>query len=296
MMDLKEFKKFFDEQFFALLEGKGKTFSSYSESKAVKEIIFHINTLAQEGKRFRPYMAYCGYITEGGEQDIFPLLAAIELLHFFCLVHDDVIDEAELRRGIATMNEKFGDDIAILAGDVLAAWAAECLNEIEMVEPYTVDDVRKEFAILLTEVIHGQMLDVLYSGEQPLSREMIEENMKLKSARYSFYHPLHCGMLLAGSDDDAKDFADGYGTNLGMAFQLLDDIADCPNDMKEKKQTLITWYIDANPSKDFADAISFAEEMADEYIAAASDALFSNNKSNEPVWEEIIDEVQHAFM
>lgn len=54
--------------------------------------------------------------------------------------------------------------------------------------------------------------------------------------------------------------------------------------------------MDANKNKNFADTISFAEEMADEYIVAANDALFTYNKSNESVWEEIIDEVQHAFM
>lgn len=296
MMDLKEFKNFFDEQFFALLEEKSKTFTNYSDTKEVQEIIFHLNTIAQEGKRFRPYLAYCGYVSDGGDQDIFPLLAAIELVHFFCLVHDDIIDDAEIRRGISTMNEKFGNDIAILAGDVLAAWAYECLNDLEALEPYTVDDVRKEFAELVSEVIHGQMLDVLHTDAKQLSRQEIEKNMKLKSARYSFYHPLYCGMLLAGCDDESKDFAEEYATNLGMAFQIFDDIADCSSDLTEKKQTLISWYVDTNPTKDFADAISFAEEVADEHIAAASDTLFTYNKSNEPVWEEIIDEVQKAFL
>ncbi|MDB5188871.1 MAG: hypothetical protein JWM92_469 [Candidatus Nomurabacteria bacterium] len=296
MMNLNEFKNFFDDRFMALIEEKGRIFSNYSENKAVREIIFHLQAVAQEGKRFRPYMTYCGYVTEGGEQDIFPLLAAIELLHFFCLVHDDVIDDEHTRRGVMTMNKKFGSSIAILAGDVLLTWAYECLDEMEAVEPYTIDDVRKEFATVLAEVIHGQMLDVLYSSEQVLSRDMIEKTMELKSAHYSFYRPLHIGMLLAGIDEESRDFAENYATNLGMVFQLLDDITDCPTDMKEKKQTLITWFMDNHPAKDFADALSFAEETADEYITAANEAIFNYNKNNEPVWEEIIDEVQRAFM
>lgn len=295
-MDLKEFKKFFDEQFLALIEEKGRAFGGYSENKIVQDTIIHIHTMAQGGKRFRPYLAYCGYTTEGGEQEIFPLLAAIELLHLFCLIHDDVIDNEDKRRGVPTFNQKFGASVAILIGDMVLGWAYECLNELEAVEPYTIDDVRREFALTLGEVIHGQMLDVLAGGNEPLSREMIENTMKLKSAHYSFCHPLYCGMLLAGSDDESKDFADEYANNLGMAFQLLDDIADCTSDMQEKKQTLITWYMDTNKSKNFSDAISFTEEAVDDYIVAASDALFTYNKSNEPVWEEIIDEVQHAFM
>jgi geranylgeranyl pyrophosphate synthase len=296
MMNAKEFKTYFDERFLVLLEEKCKTFSKYSTNSAIPEIVFHIQSLAEQGKRFRPYMAYCGYTTEGGEQDIFPLFAAIELLHLFCLIHDDVIDDADTRRTMSTMNKKFGNNIAILAGDTVLAWAYECLDSVDAIEPYTIDDIRKQFAVLLTEVIHGQMLDVLHTDESSLSREAIEHTMMLKSAHYSFYHPLYIGMLLAGNDDEIKDFAEEYATNLGMAFQILDDITDCADDMYDKKQTLISWYMDNEKDANLAGALSFAEQIADEYIAAASDAIFEYNKNNESIWEDTIDEVQHAFM
>lgn len=209
MMSLEEFQHWFNQRFFILLEEKGNDFISQGNNSSVQKIISHLYIFAENGRRFRPYLSYVGYVTEGGDHDIFPLLAAMELLHFFCLVHEDIMSNAIVRDEASTINNQFDISTAILIGDLLLAWAFECLHAVEEIEPYTIDDVIKEFGKLLSEIIHGQILDVL-----------LVEN----SDDYSFSKPLVIGMLLAGADDDMLQFAHDYATPLGMAFQLHDHL------------------------------------------------------------------------
>jgi geranylgeranyl pyrophosphate synthase len=325
MMTLKEFQKWFEGRFLILLEEKSNEFLSSSNSLSIKDILSYINIYVQGGKRFRPYMAYVGYTTEGGENDIFPLLASTEFLHLFCLVHDDVMDNEQLRHGVATIhthyesvfqNTDIGRSIAILVGDLCLAWSIDCLEETEAIEPYTSDDVGREYRDLLSEVIHGQMLDIVPTPEH--TQQAIEKKMELKSARYSFFHPLYMGMMLAGADPEMRFFAEEYAVNLGMAFQLQDDMTDCAEDVKRTQQTLISWYMfneatedECNEFKTYfgnersveqekqlvkllerSGAFSFASEKIEDYYLQAEDAIFNHDKTGEDVWQEIIDEVR----
>ena len=288
MMSLEKFQTWFNQQFFLLLEEKGTAFVSYSNSHSVQNIISYLYSFTEGGKRLRPYMAYVGYVTEGGEYDAFPLCAAIELLHIFCLVHDDIIDRALTRHDVQTIHTKFDTSTAILVGDLLLAWAFECLHTVEEIEPYTVDDVIKEFGVLLSEVIHGQILDVLFVKDNAVTKEMIEQKMLLKTANYSFVRPLRLGMLLAGADEESLEFAKDYATNIGMAFQLQDDIADLEEDIKTGQNSLPAWYVQ---QKDLSEKQSkeLAEQQIDDYFVKAEDALFDYNKTSEEIWHEIID-------
>ena len=329
-MNIKEFKSWFDEQFFPLLTNKAATFLSYSNNETVKKVVDYISTVAQGGKRFRPYLAYVGYVTEGGEEEIFPLYAAIELLHLFCLVHDDVMDNEAVRHNALTVHRhveaeygspELGRSIAILVGDLLLAWAFECIQEVEQIEPYTIDDTIKHFHRMLAEVIHGQLLDVLSVVLFDYSRETIEKTILLKSAHYSFFHPLSIGMVTAGADESVQSFAEEYATNLGMAFQLKDDIADCSKDIERRQKTLISWYMEHEApaidrvlfedysGKEWSDedeqklmkllrdsgALSFAEKQSEEYFLKAEDAIFNHDKTGEEIWQEIITEIKGSF-
>jgi geranylgeranyl diphosphate synthase type I len=325
MMTLKEFQKWFEVRFLALIEEKSNEFLSSSNSLSIKDILSYINIYVQGGKRFRPYMVYVGYALEGGEHDIFPLLASTELLHLFCLVHDDVMDNETMRHGVATIhkhyeevfqNSDIGRAIAILVGDLCLAWSIDCLEETEAIEPYTSDDVGREYRDLLSEVIHGQMLDIVPTHEN--TQQVIEKKMELKSARYSFFHPLYMGMMLAGADPEMRFFAEEYAVNLGMAFQLQDDMTDCVEDIKMGQQTLLSWYMfneateeecndfikyfgivwpDEEEKKllkvlEHSGALSFAREKIEEYYLQAQDAIFNHDKTGEEIWQEIIDEVK----
>src|SRR3569833_3086583 len=108
-----------------------------------------------------PLMAYLGNTPEGGAHMPFELFASIELMHLFCLVHDDIIDNAATRHDFQTFHIAFDVPTAILIGDILLAWSFDCLRAVEEMEPYTADDCRKEYSTMLAEVIHGQMLDIV---------------------------------------------------------------------------------------------------------------------------------------
>jgi geranylgeranyl diphosphate synthase type I len=324
MMNIQQFQEWFDGRFINVLKEKIDVFVRVSDNAALREALEHLPTYAAHGKRFRPYMAYVGYGTEGGEHDIFPLLASIEFLHLFCLVQDDIIDNESERHGTMTMHKKvaaqyhsreIGRSVAMLVGDLLMAWSYECFQEIKSIEPHTSNGALEEFRLLLSDVLHGQLLDVLLLTEENPEQNIIFKSMYLKSAQYSFFRPLYIGMLLAGAD--AKAFAEEYAINLGMGFQLQDDIADHLTDIKDGQPTLISWYMfNVAPlserkefelyfSKEWSEeeeekltailedsgALSFAQESMEEYFLKAEDAIFAYDKHDEAVWQEIIDMV-----
>jgi geranylgeranyl pyrophosphate synthase len=328
MMTIKEFKEWFDRQFFALLEEKITNSVSKDGFPPVTTILSYITAYAQGGKRLRPYLAYVGYVTEGGEEEVFPLYAAIELLHLFCLVHDDIMDHELMRHGIATVHKYFenayhdsemGRAIALLVGDILLAWSFDYLKEVEAIEPYTVEDASGQFRTTVSEVIYGQLYDIVLQKESSASKTIIEKSIELKSARYSFFQPLYIGMLLAGADESQQSFVEEYAVNLGMAFQIQDDIADYPDDIAVNQQTIISWFMrhqadeedkqlfEQYAGKEWSEqdekkltrlledsgALPYAKNQVEEYFLAAEDAIFNHNKTGEEIWQEIIAEVRN---
>jgi geranylgeranyl diphosphate synthase type I len=327
MMNLKQFQEWFDAKFISLLEQKTAFFLQASDHVELKEILAYLPEFSRYGKRLRPYMAYVGYVTEDGEEDIFPLLAGLEFLHLFCLVHDDIIDNESYRHELQTLHKKIsqlkqsreiGRSVAMLVGDLLMAWSVESVLEVQEAEPYTIDEASREFRALLSDVLHGQLLDVLLVTEDNPTKEIIVKSMYLKSAQYSFFRPLHIGMILAGADDSAKEFASEYATSLGMGFQLQDDINDLLSDVREGQQTLISWFMfNAALEKDRHDfelyfskewsedeevklmgvlkssgAMAYAEKTMEDYFLDAEDAIFNHDKNDDDVWQDIIDTIR----
>ncbi|CAL9456717.1 Octaprenyl diphosphate synthase [Actinosynnema sp. ALI-1.44] len=191
------------------------------------------------GKRLRPLFCCCGWVAAGGEPDDPAVLwtaAALELSHSFALIHDDIMDASDLRRGRRTVHrtvaddcagdrdaaERFGASTAILVGDLCFAWCDELLARPRLSEE-RLRTVRKLVGTMRTELIAGQYLDIAPpSGEEPMSRAW--RVVRLKTARYTVELPLRIGAALAGGDERLLAACGAYGAPLGEAFQLRDDL------------------------------------------------------------------------
>jgi geranylgeranyl diphosphate synthase, type I len=205
-----------------------------------------IASLLAGGKRLRPAFCYWGWRAAGGEdcRPIFAAAAALELLQASALVHDDVMDDSDLRRGQPSVHkrfaawhaatgrsgsaERFGAGAAILVGDLLLAWT----NELFRDSGFAPDVLRRGapvFAAMQTELAAGQYLDLLSQADACTSVADAVRVITYKTAKYSTERPLQLGVELAaaatGSDaDELVRVCSRYGSPLGIAFQLRDDL------------------------------------------------------------------------
>ena len=195
------------------------------------------------GKRLRPTFAYWGWRGVVGPdkplEPILPALAALELMHTFALVHDDVMDDSATRRGRPTAHRifaaqhtgagrcgdpsRFGSSSAILIGDLCLIWADQLLARAP-VSTATLFAVRACYDRMRVEAVAGQYLDVL--GETSPDEWSMERALlvaRCKTASYTVQRPLQFGMILAG-DASLEETYSRYGEAVGEAFQLCDDL------------------------------------------------------------------------
>ncbi len=194
------------------------------------------------GKRFRAAFCYWGFRAVRVPADDAALVracAALELLHASALVHDDLMDASDTRRGRPATHrtfeaehrdagwrgnpEQYGAAAAILLGDLLLAWSDELLRRCGLPE---VDVTRAlhVFDLCRSEVIAGQFLDVSVQARGRADVDTAMTVLRFKSAKYSIQRPLHIGAALAGADQATMDVLGGFGLPLGEAFQLRDDL------------------------------------------------------------------------
>ncbi len=225
--------------------------------------------ILRKGKRIRPILFVVGYMgyAKKPARNLYKSALSFELLHDFMLIHDDIIDKSETRRGKPSMHTKLnkylksrdnirfsGQDLAIVIGDVLHALAMQAFLTIEE------DALRKEKALqkfLETSILTGtgEFNELMYgiTDIEKLSKEDIYEVYDLKSAYYTFSLPLTTGALLAGAPQQQTDQLFTYGLYLGRSFQILDDIQEMcengngsgqalPEDLTEAKKTILLWY------------------------------------------------------
>jgi geranylgeranyl diphosphate synthase, type I len=194
------------------------------------------------GKRLRPAFCYWGFRGAGGPDcpEIFRAAASLELLHAGALIHDDLMDASDTRRGQPSLHRQFearhadrhwhgsaaafGMGAAILMGDLLLCWTDEMFHASGLPD----EALRRGRPVLdrmRTEVFAGQYLDLLgqASGEETLEGAL--RVVEFKTAKYTIERPLHLGAALAaGCDPGLAAAYTGYGLPLGVAFQLRDDI------------------------------------------------------------------------
>lgn len=189
-----------------------------SEIPIVREMLEHI--LAGEGKRLRPTIALlAGRFGEHRPDLLVPLAASIELLHTATLVHDDVIDASDTRRGRATTNARYHNAAAVMLGDYMFAHAADLICRTESI------DVVKLFSRTLMAMATGELTQDMAAYEYGQDTIAYFRRIGGKTASL-FATSAEGGAVVAGAPPDWLEALRNYGENVGMAFQIVDDILD----------------------------------------------------------------------
>ncbi|WP_441246536.1 polyprenyl synthetase family protein [Kitasatospora sp. McL0602] len=228
--------------------------------------------LLDGGKRLRPAFCYWGWRGAGGDartEGIAQAAAALELLQASALVHDDLMDRSDTRRGLPSVHrrfealhresgwrgdrEQYGASAALLLGDLLLIWCDELFNRCGL-PAERVLAAKPAFDLMRTEVMVGQYLDVLepVAGDSADAGalERAQTVLHYKSAKYTIERPLQVGALLAGAGPELVDAYSAFGLPLGEAFQLRDDLLGvfgdpavtgkpAGDDLREGKRTLL---------------------------------------------------------
>jgi len=179
--------------------------------------------LSLGGKRIRPALVIMACdLFEGDVASALKPAAAIEVFHNFTLLHDDIMDRSELRRGKPTVHIKYNENVAILSGDVMSILASRLMNQAPGVVLNLVHEVFTKTAM---QVCEGQQLDMNFEELLMVSEEEYLHMIELKTA-VLIAASLKIGAILGGSSQqDAEDLYE-FGRNLGLAFQLQDDLLD----------------------------------------------------------------------
>ncbi len=235
------------------------------------------------GKRLRSAFCYWGYHavdpspSAEQEQALLRACAALELLHASALMHDDVLDDSDTRRGAPATHrvfearhradgwpgdaEQYGAAAAILLGDLVLTWADELLRRCGLA-PDRVAAAMEVFDLCRSEVVAGQFLDISVQARAVADVDAAMTVLRYKSAKYSVERPLHVGAALAGADTRGLEDLSAFGLPLGEAFQLRDDLLGvfgdpavtgkpAGDDLVEGKRTvLVALALDAAPRAD----------------------------------------------
>lgn len=184
--------------------------------------------LRQGGKRLRPTLCLLACDLFGGNMEdcMVPAVAA-EIFHNFTLVHDDIMDQAPLRRGMETVYKKWGSDVAILSGDTMLIKAFQYVLNTNNKYRY---EVFAELCKVALEVCEGQQLDLNFETRDDVTLKEYLEMIRLKTA-VLLGSVLKIGAIVAGADEESQKIIYDFGVNIGMAFQLQDDVLDCYADV-----------------------------------------------------------------
>jgi geranylgeranyl diphosphate synthase type II len=187
------------------------------------------------GKRLRPVLVMAGAEAVGGEAaDVLPAACAFELIHTYSLVHDDLpaMDNDDYRRGKLTNHKVYGEAAAVLAGDALLTLAFQLMTETKGT-PENILKVIREAAVGAGTfgLIGGQVVDTLSEGME-LNEETLEYIHRHKTGAL-YRVSVRAGAILSGARDDQLAALTGYAENLGLAFQIKDDILDIEGDEKK---------------------------------------------------------------
>ncbi|MCB9033315.1 MAG: polyprenyl synthetase family protein [Chitinophagales bacterium] len=182
------------------------------------------------GKRLRPILLLlANQLYKGNVNDALPAALAIEYFHNFTLIHDDVMDDAPLRRNQQTVHEKYNINTAILSGDVLLIKAYELLSKIDNEKLTLVFKIFNQTAI---EVCEGQQYDINFETQTVVTEADYIYMITLKTS-VLIAAAMQIGALLGNATTEDANLLYDYALNLGIAFQIQDDILDCYGDNKQ---------------------------------------------------------------
>lgn len=234
----------------------------------LRPVLASVRELVRGGKRLRASFCYWGWAGGGGgpdDADAVRAAASLELFHAAALVHDDLMDRSDTRRGRPTMHRRFaarhrqasltgdadthGAAVAVLVGDLCLTWSDELLSRCGGRSARR-RAVRDAYARMRTQVIAGQYLDVLEQARSSTSEPTTRTVLQFKSAKYTVEHPLQIGGALAGASQGLLGSYAGFGLPIGEAFQLRDDVLGvfgdpartgkpAGDDLREGKKTLL---------------------------------------------------------
>ena len=207
-----------------LLKTLDQTLSSYqfgSDPEELYEPIRYIMALG--GKRMRPLLTLLSYsiFKEEPERIVKPALA-VEVFHNFTLMHDDIMDKAPIRRGKPTVHEKWNVNVAILSGDVMLVKAYDLLMNVP---PALLKNCLEGFNICAAQVCEGQQKDMNFEMRESVSEDEYLEMIELKTAVLLGFSA-ELGGLLGGADAGTCRLLREFGLNIGIGFQLMDDLLD----------------------------------------------------------------------
>ena len=199
------------------------------------------------GKRLRPVLTLMAVELAGKEHDeAIHAAMAIELFHNFSLIHDDIMDKAPIRRGLATVHEKWNSNIAILSGDVLLVKSYELISKQKNEH---IPELFQLFNRTAIEVCEGQQMDMDFEERGDVSIDEYIEMIRLKTS-VLLGCALEFGFIIANQSEQNRKLLYDFGVNLGIAFQIQDDILDLygdpdkvgkqvGGDVKSNKKTLL---------------------------------------------------------
>jgi geranylgeranyl diphosphate synthase, type II len=189
-----------------------------------KELYIPVDyTLSLGGKRIRPLLALAGCdICGGNTDDMINIAIGVEFFHNFTLLHDDIMDQAPLRRGKETVHKKWNTNVAILAGDTMFALATEYISRTPGPRLH---DVLNVFTATARQVCEGQQYDMNFESLENVSIPEYIRMIRLKTAAL-IACSLKLGAIVAGAPAEEQNKIYAFGENLGLAFQLQDDLLD----------------------------------------------------------------------
>jgi geranylgeranyl diphosphate synthase type I len=280
-------------------------------SPDVAPLLGSISSLVSGGKRMRALMCYWGWRGAGGAAGDHEILAAgcaLELFQAAALIHDDIIDRSDTRRGGPSVHkrfsrlhsengwaldaERFGEAAAILTGDLCLSFSEEAFTRVGL-RAASGTDARRIFNLMRAEVMAGQYLDILEEVAGPVrdrtgSVERAKAIIRYKSAKYSTEHPLALGGALAGASKELLEGYSGFSLPLGEAFQMRDDVLGvfgdpgttgkpAGDDLREGKRTVL---------------VGFAINMA-----SAGDAAYVDRMLGKPDLSQAdVDRIRHIVV
>lgn len=188
------------------------------------------------GKRLRPYLVLKSCQILGGSiPSALPAAGAIEMIHNFTLVHDDIMDNDEMRHGVPTVHRKYGLPVAILAGDVLFSKAYQIISSAAL-PPKVISALVLWLAKACVEVCEGQLLDIRMAQSKKIPSQ--SEYVKMITKKTAALFEVSCSMGAICANAKISDIANlsSFGKNLGIAFQITDDLIGVMGDPKITKK------------------------------------------------------------